>query len=270
MKKERSTLSKKITGYSSLAASLLTVSNLVNAQIVYTDVNPDNSQAGNGAEYDLDLNNDATVDFKITITSNGAAVKMAAEALGDNAIAGTYSSPYIYPSAFALNEVIGDSRTWNSGAGQTLASSGYFQGAYGHWFAAVDKYMGLRLKVGTDNFYGWMRMDVAEDGKSFVIKDYAYESEDGTSITAGNTGNVGITPVNAAGIKVFAADQQVHVQLSNAEEGDVVFTNLVGQTLKAVKINSSEMTIDMADQPTGIYMVTVRQQGEVFTKKVAL
>ena len=82
MKKERSTLSKKITGYSSLAASLLTVSNLVNAQIVYTDVNPDNSQAGNGAEYDLDLNNDATVDFKITITSNGAAVKMAAEALG--------------------------------------------------------------------------------------------------------------------------------------------------------------------------------------------
>ena len=130
--------------------------------------------------------------------------------------------------------------------------------------------MGLRLKVGTDNFYGWMRMDVAEDGKSFVIKDYAYESEDGTSITAGNTGNVGITPVNAAGIKVFAADQQVHIQLSNAAEGDVVFTNLVGQTLKAVKINSSEMTIDMADQPTGIYMVTIRQQGEVFTKKVAL
>ncbi|MBX7108119.1 MAG: T9SS type A sorting domain-containing protein [Chitinophagales bacterium] len=270
MKKERSTLSKKITSYSSLAASLLTVSNLVNAQIVYTDVNPDDAQANNGAEYDLDLNNDATVDFKITISSTGGAVKMAAEAIGDNAIAGTYYSPYIYPSAFALNETIGDSRTWNSGAGQTLASSGYFQGAYGHWFGAVDKYMGLRLKVGTDNFYGWMRMDVAEDGKSFVIKDYAYESEEGTAINAGDVGNVGITPVPASGIRVFAADQQVHVQLSNNAEGDVIFSNLVGQTIKAVKIDAAEMTIDMAGQPTGIYMVTVRQNGQVFSQKVAL
>lgn len=269
MKKETSTLSKKITGYSSLAASLLAISNLANAQIVYTDVNPDVTDTGNGAAYDLDLNNDATVDFKITITSNGAAVKMAAEAIGDNAIAGTYSDPYIYPSALNPDDVIGEGNTWNSNAaGMTLASSGYFQGAYGDWFGAVDKYLGLRIKVGSSVHYGWMRMDVSEDGKTFTIKDYAYESTADASINAGDAGSIGITPVNAGGYKVYAYNKQVNIELKNDLPGDITITNLMGQLVKQVEINASTMSIDLSDHAESVYMVTIRQDGAIYTQKV--
>ncbi|HUM46583.1 MAG TPA: T9SS type A sorting domain-containing protein [Chitinophagales bacterium] len=273
MKQKTSTLSKKITGYSSMAASLLAISNLASAQIVYTDVNPDFADANNGAEYGLDLNNDATVDFKVTITSNGGAgVRMVAEVLNDNAIAGTYNTayPYIYPSALDLNDIIDENKTWNDGAPQTMASTGYFQGAYGEWFGASDKYMGLRLAVGTNVHYGWVRMDVAENGKSFVVKDYAYESTPDAAIAAGDAGSIGITPVNAAGYKVFAANQVVHVQLKNTLSGDVTITNLLGQIIKQVEISSNVMTLDMAGEAGSVYMVTVRQNGEVFTQKVVL
>ena len=269
MKKDTSTLTKKITGYSSLAASLLAISNLASAQIVYTDVNPDVTDSGNGAAYDLDLNNDATVDFRISITSNGAAAKLAAEAIGDNAIAGTYSDPYIYPSALAPGDMIGESKTWNSNiGGMTMASSGYFSGAYGEWFGATDKYLGLRIKVGTNEHYGWVRMDVTTDGKTFTIKDYAFESTPAVSIAAGDAGSIGITPVNANGYKIYAFNKQVTIELKNNLPGDITITNLMGQAVKQVQINSSAMSIDLSDLSEAVYLVTIRQDGNVFTQKI--
>ncbi|MGB3075256.1 MAG: T9SS type A sorting domain-containing protein [Chitinophagales bacterium] len=270
MKQQRSTLSKKITGYSSMAASLLAISNIANAQIMYTDVNPDFVGTGNGASYDLDLNNDGTTDFQVNITSNGADVKLLINAIDNNAIAGTSSDPYKYPSLLQANDVIGDALTWVEGNYQTMATSGYFQNPYGNWFGATDAYMGLRIKVGTGDHYGWARFDVSEDGKTFTVKDYAYEATADASIAAGDAGNIGITPVNALGYKVFSANQSIHVQLKNDLSGDVTITNLLGQTIKSVEINSNVMAISMAGEESSIYLVTVRQNGEVFTQKVRL
>ncbi|MEO6168519.1 MAG: T9SS type A sorting domain-containing protein [Chitinophagales bacterium] len=270
MKQKTSTLSKKITGYSTMAASLLAISNIANGQIVYTDVTPDFVGTGNGASYDLDLNNDGTTDFQVNISSNGADVKLLINASDNNAIAGTSSDPYKYPSLLQANDIIGDALTWVEGNYQTMATSGYFGNPYGDWFGAVDGYMGLRIKVGNDDHYGWARFDVSEDGKTFTVKDYAYESTEDAPIAAGDAGSIGITPVNAIGYKVFAANQSIHLQLKNNLSGDVTITNLLGQRIKLVEINSNAMQINMSDQTPGIYMVTVRQNGEVFTQKVVI
>lgn len=271
MKKETATLLKKISSYSSMAASLLAISNAANAQIVYKDIDPDFVGTGNGTSYDLDLNNDGTTDFQINLTSNGNAFKLLMNASDANAIAGTSSNPYKYPFVLGLNDVIDDGLTWVEGAYQTLATSGYFQNPYGEWFGATDGYLGVRLKMGISKFYGWIRMDVSEDGKTFTVKDFAYQSTADMEILAGDAGNVGITPVNAAGYTVFAANKNIHVQLpANNLSGDVTITNLIGQTIKAADINASVMKINMADQTPGIYLVTVRQDGKVFTQKVVI
>lgn len=272
MKKENSTLTKKIKSYSALAGSMLAMANFANAQIVYTDVDPDATGTGDGASYNLDLNNDGTTDFVITVSSNGGAgVKMVVEAKSSNAIAGTYNTayPYIYPSALALGDLIGTARTWNTGPGQTMASTGYFQGAYGEWFGATDKYMGLRINLGGDDRYGWVRMDVSESGKTFTVKDYAYDST-ATQIDAGATGNVGIHQVAGNQIKIFSADQQIHVQLKDNSSGLITVSSVTGQQIKLVEIDADLQNISMVDQPIGTYLVTVRQNGKVYTQKVVL
>lgn len=273
MKKGATNLSKKFAAYSSMAASLLAISNVASAQVIYTDIVPDYAGAENGATYDLDLNNDGTVDFKINYTSNGPSFKLMINANSSNAIAGTYlNPPYKYPSVLEANAEIGADFpfTWVTGNYQTLATSGYFGAPYGYWFGAVDGYMGLQLKSGSSEYYGWLRMDVAENGRSFIVKDYAFESTAGDSILAGNTGNVGIPTLFAAGYKIFAADQQVHIHMTEHAAGDITILNLLGKAVRSATINAQEMTIDLAGEPSGIYLVTIRQNGEVFTKKVMI
>jgi hypothetical protein len=272
MKKETSTLSKKIKGYSTLAGSLLAISQIAEGQIVYTDVT-DTTVTGNGASYDLDLNNDGSTDYSFGISTNGGAgVKMAANALNNNAIAGTFNAnyPYIYPSALDLNDIIGPDKTWNEGAGQTMASSGYFAGAYGKWFGQTDKYLALRLDMGGSNHYGWARLDVSADGKSLTVKEYAYESTAATEIAAGETGGVGInTPVENL-MNVFAGEKQIFVQLNKDYSGQIVISNLIGQQIRAAEITGSMTTVNMEGQPSGVYLVSVDQNGARFTKKVSL
>lgn len=270
MKKETSTLNKKVKGYSALAGSLLAMVQIADGQIVYTDV-ADTTVTGNGASIDIDLNNDGTMDYNISILSNGGAgVKMLADALNDNAIAGMAASPYIYPYALDANDMIGVDLEWNGGPDQTMASTGYFQSAYGEWFGATDKYLGLRLDMAGDNHYGWARLDVSDDAKTLTVKDYAYEATAETEIAAGATGTIGINAPVENVINVFTIEHHIYVQLNKGFNGLVTVSNLVGQQIKSAEITGSMTTVNLKDQPAGVYLVTIDQDGALFTKKVTL
>ena len=62
MKKD---LQNKLAKYSAAAGAAVLAVGSTNAQIVYTDVNPDFVHPGNETGFGLDLNNDATFDFAI-------------------------------------------------------------------------------------------------------------------------------------------------------------------------------------------------------------
>ena len=86
-----------------------------NAQIVYTDVNPDVTYNTNGGVYALDLNNDGITDFDITFTtatiSAGTNKYIRITPLGANKVGNDLSYPY--PSALSLNTLIDSgSFTW--------------------------------------------------------------------------------------------------------------------------------------------------------------
>ena len=59
-------------------------------------------------------------------------------------------------------------------------------------------FIGIRFQDGLDRtHYGWIRCDAPDSGRVLVIKDYAYETQAGVGIIAGDMGEpVGIQTEN--------------------------------------------------------------------------
>src|ERR1043166_5658877 len=71
--KHKSTLAKKLAAYSGLASAILIAAKSSDAQIIYTDLNPDATTVL-GDTYLLDLNNDGINDFRFNLihVTNGS------------------------------------------------------------------------------------------------------------------------------------------------------------------------------------------------------
>ena len=187
------------TKLSTLIILAMLFSASANAQIIYTDVNPDVTINTNGGVYALDLNNDGITDFNITFSTAlyaGQTNKyITITPLGANKVGNNLSYPY--PSALSLNTLIDNSSfTWLSTANQSLISRIWFQvprtGAWvwqnrGNWNGASNKYVPLQLNLNSQKFYGWARLDAATNAVSFTAKDYAYNSVPNRPIRAGET-----------------------------------------------------------------------------------
>lgn len=193
-------LLKKLQNYSLLAGSVATAG-AVDGQIVYTDINPDKVFTGLGT-YNLDLNNDVTTDFTISVSTSVSTSTTGTyfsnyvyiTPQGGNQVAGTgsYGNTWNYPYALSANAVIDQGKNWVNGATSKSALGSYFSstGTYGNWLGASNKYLGLRVTIGTDTIYGWARLDVNTTASSFTIKDYAYQSFPGVPILAGDTTHI--------------------------------------------------------------------------------
>jgi PEP-CTERM motif len=56
----------------------------------------------------------------------------------------------------------------------------------------TDAYIGLGFPIGGYNHYGWIRVSINNAAGTFIIHDWAYESEVGVGILTGDTGPVGL------------------------------------------------------------------------------
>jgi hypothetical protein len=188
------------------------------AQIVYTDVNPDQTFADSGAVYHLDLNNDGVNDFDIldslrTVTLIDHCFGLAETNRNiliktslNNDVLSQDGSPYL-PYALNLNDTIRESSSsWSNLAPQFLKRAYWIcvqhrgcdfgcipwqPGEFniGLWTDTSDKYLGLKLVKGNDAYYGWVRLSVnfpfSGSVSSFTVKDYAYNNTPNMPILAG-------------------------------------------------------------------------------------
>lgn len=176
--------------YSALAAMALAATS-ASAQIVYEDIDPDAILEDTIYSFPIDLNEDGMNDFGVYRFSFGSVgfadfiIPFTNVSLAGSIGSGSSS----YPVAYAVNagENIGEDLNWPFGSFALLASDGVFApGAHGNWAGVTDKYLGVRLDLGDHFIYGWVRMDVTDDGTSLTIKDMAYNSEENGSICAGD------------------------------------------------------------------------------------
>lgn len=293
-------LTKKIKAYSVVAGVVIAFAPEVSAEIHRTNIDPDLTFTNDGSVYNLDLNNDGLVDFRIHLLAynyynpncqNASDIgEVFIEPFSNNAVNAlqtTFSNPsggiYNVYTANAINKfgAINKDLNWvnnnfYSSSSYILMGADFYAASFGNiywdlqigpWLGVSDKYLGLKLLTDEGVLYGWARLDVSKDGKSFTIKDYAYEDIPNKPIYAG-TGIANINTVDINNnVSVYSFSNKIFVNTKETN-GTITVLNSLGQVVNSSDINNSQTIISLNNIKTGIYFVRIEMNEGIITKKV--
>ena len=277
MKKE---LQNRLSKYSAAAAAVTIGATGANAQIVYTDVDPDFMHPGNEVGFGLDMDNDGNFDFIIasgdtTITNSNGTFRVRNTVVAgygtqaaNNAIAGEAPSGYNYALALNMNDMIDNTLNWIA-ATNTMAYNVNSANPYAeNWNGVTDKYLALRFNSGGNDYYGWARMDVTADADVWTLKDYAYQAGQ-TGIEAGATTGIEEGTMDQYVHFINQADNSVMVRMNVAITGaNVTVVSASGQVVQTGAVEGTEFVVDMNGLSGGIYMINVTSEQGTITKKM--
>ena len=255
-----------------------------NAQIVYTDVNPDSLTSG---YYNLDLNNDGTTDFTFRIYDSTARCFNHWPPKGSKGsqISTSTSNQIVdtvfpYPNQLNLNTTIGNgTRFWSNAAFQTLSKwsrpSCVVPNIYsGYWNTPGDHYLGLKLIVGADTLFGWIRLKVSTE--MITIRDYAYNSIPNQPILAGDTGRLqtSIHEMQSSinfNLSPNPAHDNFTLTLNQAPSNATIqIFNTVGKIIYNEALNKKQETINSNQFSSGVYFVRVSNRKKQLIKKLII
>ena len=190
----------------------------------------------------------------------------------NNAYAGNFVIDTYLPWALSESDNICDSlATWydaNNPGTMAMGSS------IGNWVGATDKYLALKLIVGTNTYYGWARFDVVATSSSLTIKDYAYESSPNVCIQSGQS----ILGLNEYSINnrfsifpnplISSTTLETSYDLKNAS---LTLYNTYGQALKQVN-NISGQTISLSrdNLSSGLYLIRLTEENKIIAEEQLL
>jgi hypothetical protein len=270
-------LQKRLGKYTAAAAALVGASG-ANAQIVYTDVNPDFAHPGNEIGYGLDLNNDANFDFAMfsadTVVTSGARVRYTiiapyGTAAASNAIAGESPSGYDYALALNSGDMIDATLNWIA-ATNTMAYNVDSNNPFNeNWNGVTDKYLGLKFVVAGNTHYGWARLDVQAVADVWTLKDYAFNGTPNGSITAGQMAGVNTMELESLVHFVNQSNNTVKVVVNGGlTDGAITLVSANGQTVSTGNVDSDEYIVDLNGLSAGIYVINAQFAEGSITKKV--
>ncbi len=292
-------LVKRLISYSIFSGAFLALQKKGDAEVIYTDIEPDVILDVAGEGYYLDINNDgindihffnSSFDFFVSNTpwwSYWTRRDIIAELDHlDIEMAGFkhfqyYFSFYAY-YAFALSNesFINEGLNFFNGEKQILAIETYVHSGTlllnqeGYWFPEqLDHYLGFRLINGSEeNFYGWIRCDVKDEGRTLIIKDYAYESQPEHGIVAGDTisyVNI-IESLNNFVPVVYSFNNSVFIQMKElTNKTNVNIYNLQGQLIYTEEIFNAINEIELKNY-NGLYVIEILAGKNRYVKKIFL
>ena len=285
---KNNTIESKIKRYSALAGGITAVAGVSNAQIVHTDINPDTLITGNGAVYNLDVDNNGVIDFTFNTIASSITYNSGSSSTFIN-----FSGAYMNPAASGNSMMISTYGPMNVPAGSAIGSSGSFTSS-GGWvglvadisyvsssstssysvsignFLNTDGFVGLKFQNSGNTHYGWVRIEVANDGAVISVKEYAFESTPNTAINAGETANgpVGIADLEN-NVVINNLNNQLKVEAAqNLTNGLINVVSMSGKQVISKSFTSNLERIDLNDLSTGIYMVNVNSDEGVINKKI--
>ena len=250
---------KKIVSFC-IAIFLLVFNKNLSAQIIYTDI-PDETP---NATYPLDLNNDNIVDFIIQFGGSGSTIGVICSPQNNNAYAGNFVGGVHLPWALSASNNICDTlSTWHGGNNPGTMGMGT---SVGYWPSATNKYLALKLIVGTNTYYGWARFDLLAISSSFTIKDYAYESTPNACIQAGKT-NGGSNEISDKQITIFPnpfISSTTIKTIDNFKNANLTIHNLYGKAIKQIKnISGKTISLSRYNLPSGIYYIRITEENKI-------
>lgn len=159
----------------------------------------------------------------------------------------------------------------------------------GNWYPEMlDHYLGINYK---DEFghghYGWIRCDVKDEGRTLVVKDYAYENRVNGQILTGDTiGDttfvkehvinldslnqvVGTSANIFKDLCIYSFNETIYITNVNlTSDTQVSILNLAGQIVYTGEIINNNTTIQLNGLPKGNYVVTIQQGDSIISKQV--
>lgn len=233
----------------------------VYSQVIYTDI-PDTTP---NATYSLDLNNDSVIDFLIQFD---LADKIMCKPQNNNAYSGNFVDGVHLPWALPTSSIICDTlTTWydanNFGTMALGTTTGY-------WVGETNKYLALKLIVGSSTYYGWLRMDILSTSTSFTIKDYAYQSTPNTCIFSGQTllNNNDNSNTNFSIFPNPCNSSTTIESMDDLKKATLTIYNSFGETLTQVN-NISGKTIPLSCDylPSGCYFIKLTEEDKIIAVK---
>jgi len=279
-----------------IPALILFFINSIQAQTVCTDIIPDTILNTDGEVYPLDLNNDGTVDFAITLTSTVGQYCCSQYQNQSSTITPQYGDAVLV-TAQSANVTVDDSgtvistnsATWSASADQSLAYENHFCTPFGCssyydglWSAVNDKYAALRIKVGADTLYGWVRMSVGLNGSSVTIKSYAYKTIADMPSHVGDTCSIASNIFELAthgGLNVFPNPGNGLLTLDTwlNKETNKVGVDVIGILgtevfHKTFQCNNEHFTqqINLVGLPAGVFTVNLYEEDQVQTRRIVI
>ena len=280
MKKITSLNKTKLSSYATFAGAIVAGS-AANAQVTYTDVNPD-VIADSLNPYAIDFNNDATPDLIFGVQHLSGSFSTGGQTL-------TYEGAFAYgllPAGFAVANPA-DTTTAVLDCGVAVAQSPLFASSNtavlgyaaliqpinypfsaGPWLGQNDKYLGFKFTVGTGTHYGWARLSVAADATTITIKEYAFNATpDGAISTCQTAGIENVSVEDKVTIKTTLNDATVNVT-PDLVGGTINLVNMTGQVVKTVAISDVNTTISFEGVGSGIYTVVAGFEAGSVNKRV--
>jgi hypothetical protein len=279
----------------------------VNAQIVYTDVNPDVAvfcyfSGSCSGDYSIDLNNDGINDFTLSPRKRQIGCSCGSHgghggAAGpwtdiDSAVIISTSSSWIADTAggYALNSLIDSSLGWTNALHvlaklasecQTCSSGGanlVSLGTSGNWYNINGKYLALKTQVGTNYYYGWVKLGVSItqiNQETITIMEYAYNSIPNQPILAGQTSTTGIIENSfASSINIFPNPANNHITIalgSNNKKVEVSIADITGKIIyTTIVTDTQKVEVNTNDFANGIYVVQIQAADLIGTRKLVI
>ena len=263
-----------------------------NAQIVYTDVNPDDTITCNApplctAIDSLDLDNDGNIDFNLSTYYHFIGLCGIPPPRGiSNAMVSTISVNSFYgidssnPSALNYGDTIDGNLIWSNGA-DTLRSLyrttclPIISSDAGNWSSGTDNYLPVKISILGNNYFGWIRMYFPETYTYFkiILKDYAYNSIPNQAILAGQTFATGISENSfPSSITLFPNPVSNHFTIalgSINKNVEVTITDIAGKIIYTTTSRETQkIEVNTKDFAEGVYIVQFHSADFIETKKL--
>ncbi len=284
---------KRLAQYTASAAAFLLI-NEAGATVVYTDVDPDIVIGGEGAEVSIDINLDGDDDFTFSVYNYAGSLtyygllvtfevnRVSGEAINNNEFFGSVVSysgyTNIYIHKLTPGEGINDEDNFEQGTGSmavnvAVSVSGfpYYNIESGQWLDSDMEFLGFRLHIDADYYYGWMRVSVNADATQITIHDYAYENEANKSIFAGMTAT-DIVSNNLVGVNVYSYNQTLYINQTDVQQGElnVGIYDLEGKLVFSENNITGAIAINCAQLANGNYVTKIEGKTGSLNKQVYL
>ena len=269
----------------------------LNAQVIYTDVVPDEVKT-TMQFYNLDLDNNGIPDFPFGLAAfdtvvdfNGLNTPVTTDNIAlitsiSNQVVGSLDSIAVIPQSFEVASLLmsGDLISANSNfvggtniLGGVLLSSDILAGnpplalpfELGNFSGQTDAFIGVKFSIGGATHYGWARVDVSSTSEQLTIKDYAYNSAAGMPIEAGNTTSLNESELE--NVEINIVNDHLFIHNNSFTSGAIVeIYGVGGKLLYAQGVFKSNTSVDLTSLANQALIVRYRNDNNSITKKIVL